>query len=214
MNVMKRFLILAAAVLTVAALSSFPAMAQKGPDDELGMHPDKLYDFHNVDSVSLFNGNLMLNLPIGNLQKLSSAFGYQLVLSYNSFVWDIESWDCENPGTGQLERCERTLPNLGSSAGLGWRVSLGRLLPPTEPSMDHSSLDRFDYVYEGPTGDEHQFEGGGDPENVVLQRTSDASGLRLIRVSSIIRAVEFPTGQVHRFQFTNAVWRLAQMRDR
>lgn len=204
---MKRLLPLAF-ILLLPALS---LSAQKGANDELGFHPEKLYDFQNVDSVSLFNGNLMLALPLTS-HRVSSTLSYQLTLTYNSKVFDYETWDCVDPQTGLTMRCEHVLPNLRSSAGLGWRVSLGRLLPPTEPSME-TSLARYGYVYEGPAGDEHKF-GVINDEQAIVQLTNNAPALRLIKVTNTIREVEFPTGEVHRFVRENSVWRLKQIRGR
>jgi len=47
-------------------------------------------------------------------------------------------------------------PNRRSNAGVGWRLSLGRLLPPTDPLSDYLE-GAGGWVYEGPSGDEHSF---------------------------------------------------------
>ena len=60
MTAMKRLIALTLTIFAAAA-----AYGQKGPIDELGFHADKLYDFSSVDSVNLFNGNLIVSIPVG-----------------------------------------------------------------------------------------------------------------------------------------------------
>jgi len=195
------------AIALLLLLAASIAAAQKGPLDELGFNPEKLYDFSGVDSVNLFNGNLAISVPLGIRYSVSPALSYQFTLVYNSKVWDTETWQCVT----DMGPCPPvTRPNLRSNAGLGWRVSLGRLLPPYHGTVV-SSLDRNGWMYEGPAGDEHFFF-GGSPSNPV--QTNVAAGLRMKTVDDNTRDVEFASGQIHRFQYLGNEWRLTQMRDR
>src|SRR5438045_3568520 len=141
-------------LLSLAALSAF---GQKAPMDELGFHPERLYDFSKTDSVSLFNGNLMITIPVGIHYSVSPTLSYQLSLVYNSKTVDIETW-CDDPfNTGCTGNAIKTrvYSNLRANAGNGWRISLGRLLPPYSTGLMNDTMDDPSWVYEGPSGDEH-----------------------------------------------------------
>jgi YD repeat-containing protein len=209
---MKR--LFAAVLITLSAVA--PAVAQKIPADELGFKPEKLYDFSNTDSVSLFNGNLIITIPIGIRYTVSPSLSYQFSLVYNGKTWDEERWcDLTVPGAqcGNGETNKSTVyANLRSNAGNGWRVSLGRLLPPYATSRLNDSLVYAQnwWLYEGPSGDEHML-----PD--IL------GGIRMhpIGDGSATREIEFGSGEIHRFDLIGpagqpelAQWRLTQMRDR
>jgi RHS repeat-associated protein len=200
-----RKLVLALALITLAAPRAF---AQKGPLDELGFHPEKLYDFSSVDSVNLFNGNLLISAPVGPRYSVSSTLSYQLMLVYNGKTSDLETWcedpDSSNPDCTNPQNLKSMIyPNLRSNAGNGWRVSLGRLLPPYESTRYNDSLNDDDWVYEGPSGDEHP---------ITVPNPHD--GIRMHELSNTIREIEFASGETHKFVIENSVWRLKQMRDR
>src|SRR5438270_673902 len=99
--------------------------AQKGPNIELGFKPDKIY---------LFNGNLMITIPIGLRYPIGGSLSFQLVMTYNSKVWDYK-YDLSETGVTHLN----ALPNYRSNAGVGWRVSLGRLMNSSDPTVVGSS---------------------------------------------------------------------------
>jgi hypothetical protein len=180
--------VLASAILLACLVFVSPAFGQKDATSELGFHPQKLYDFQNVDNVNLFNGNLIVTLPMGLRYPVSSTFGYQLSLVYNSKIWDYEVW-YEVDGDSSVRR-EWVYPNLRSDAGLGWRLSLGRLLPPTETTLESSPKQRPHFVYESPAGDEHAFGAAGtssfgqDVLVAISNESGDLSGLRLVKISN------------------------------
>jgi len=197
--------------LALLLLAALPLVGQKAPENELGFQPGKLYDFSEIDTVNLYNGNLMLSVPIGSRKQVSPTLSYQIQLVYNSKVWDYETYDGCDAGSVQ---CSDVLPNRRSNAGLGWRVSLGRLLPPSDPTAPPTNFSRLAFVYESPAGDEHGFYGNGG--NVQL--AMDASALRLIRIQdddvAKIYEVEFPSGETHRFEWENSAYRLKKISDR
>ena len=108
------------------------ASAQKPTNIELGFKPEQLYQFGSLDSVNLYNGNLLVNLPIGNRYPVSSTLSYQLVLSYNSNMWDYLQY--ESTSRSGLFYHE-AVPNFRSNAGVGWRLSLGRLISSDDPGL-------------------------------------------------------------------------------
>jgi hypothetical protein len=208
---MKR--LLAIALVSLAAASAF---GQKGPLDQLGFHPEKLYDFSNTDSVSLFNGNLIVSVPIGIRYPVSSTLSYQLSLVFNGKVVDEETW-CEpyfEPSNSEctgLNIRKRTYPNLRSNAGNGWRVSLGRLLAPVDTTLLQDTLNDPSWVYEGPSGDEHALT---DPGSLTTFKGNTLAGLRMREVDSQTREIEFGSGEIHQFILEHSLWRLKQIRDR
>ena len=174
---MKRLLLLALFTIAVAA----PAVAQQQyPTLQKGVQPEKLYHFGEIDNVNVFNGNLVITIPVGMSYPLNGSLSYQLTLSYNSKAWDFY----------EFGNVVRSRPSVRSNAGIGWIIGMGRFIPNTEPTNLTSH-----HVYEGPDGGDHLFNSqGGD-------RTTDGTNLRL-RVDandSSRRYVDFPDGKIHTF---------------
>src|ERR1043165_6002843 len=149
-----------ALLATLTALAcALPAWAQKHPNIELGFNAKRVYDFSQIDSVNLYNGNLILQIPIGPTYSVN-ALKYQLVLTYNSKVWDYVRYGASP--TPQLPNpwdYAYTYPNWRSNAGVGWRLSLGRLLAPAEGYSAYN--DSRHWHYEDASGAEHVFD---DPQ--------------------------------------------------
>src|SRR5437588_13098436 len=81
----------ATVLLTILVLSPSLAHAQQQYETlQKGFQPEKLYHFNDLDQVNIFNGNLIINIPIGLTYPLNGGLTYNLVLSYNSNVWDFE----------------------------------------------------------------------------------------------------------------------------
>jgi YD repeat-containing protein len=201
------------------------ATAQKPPGDQLGFQSGRVYDSRDIDSVNLFNGVLGINIPIGTQFQVSPTLSYQLHLTYNSRPLETRRYPCSN---NEQERCESTYIERSANAGIGWRVSLGQLIPPT-PFFTMAHEDSFNrlntYIYISPSGAEYHFI-GSETHAVTFSGTSamDAKPrLRMTRVSDTLRDIEFPSGEVHRFEkhgsrdeisWSVPVWRLIQIRDR
>jgi len=58
-----------ALLLLLASGGVRAALADDYPSQALGTQPEKAYQFGNVDHVNLFNGNLVLTIPIGQLTR-------------------------------------------------------------------------------------------------------------------------------------------------
>ncbi|HEX2834288.1 MAG TPA: RHS repeat-associated core domain-containing protein [Thermoanaerobaculia bacterium] len=200
-------------------LLTVPLFAQKPTPIELGFKAERVYDFSGIDNVNVFNGNNIITIPIGMRYPLTSNFSYGLTLIYNSKVWDhrnMQYWG--DPGVDYWW----ARPNIRSNAGTGWRVSLGRLLPPTGPTTEYPSDSRTAWVYEGPSGDEHAFSSvpfssatTEDP-SATVQFTREEPFLRMVWTGSgsTTRTIEFPDGQVHTFVYEQNAWRLKRIADR
>jgi RHS repeat-associated protein len=187
------------ALLLFVAVSAF---AQKPAPIELGFKPGRVYDFGGIDSVNAFNGNVIVNIPLGLQYPVTSSFSYGFKLTYNSKVWDYRQVDDYFNFSGSFMWAN---PNRRSNAGVGWRLSLGRLLPPSDPMSDYVE-GSGGWVYEGPSGDEHAFsnliQDGADTYTI------DGSHLRMRTITSTSRVVDFPDGQQHLFVYEENAWRL------
>ena len=125
-----------------------PALqADDHPNTARGFAPDKVFQVGDVDNVNLFNGNLTLTIPIGGSYPVGGGLSYGLTLVYNSNVWDFQESD-----DGMGHSYQQALPQRNSNAGLGWLLTLGRLLAPYTPGND---TERWQYL--GSDGAEHVF---------------------------------------------------------
>lgn len=191
-----------------------PLFAQKPATIELGFKPERVYDFGSTDTVNPFNGNLVIAIPLGLSYPVSSNLCYGLTLVYNSKVWDYKYVEVEEePPVRYWAR-----PNLRSNAGVGWRITLGRLLAPTNWTSTGYREEERAWVYEGPNGDEHAlstvpYNPGSPNPNAPVQFSDDGSYLRMVVVNSSTRRVEFPNGETHTFVFEREMWRLRTISD-
>ena len=183
------------ALFALLILGALPAVAQKDPTSELGFHPERLYHFTEVDSVNANNGNLVVALPVGLSYTLSPTLSYQFNLVYNSKVWDYETWEDD----GVIYREAR--PSWRSDAGLGWIFSMGRLLPPTDPTTlpppyKTGPPGTYEWIYEGPSGDEHNF--GSDQVALRLVRESPTSTIyRVFSIDGVTRKFDCVFGRCY-----------------
>lgn len=213
-------------IIALLIASSAFAQQQQHPNVEKGVAPNKMYQFGDIDSVNLFSGNVMIRLPIGQSYPVGPSFGYQLMLSYNSKLWDFEPYVIHDSGTNTDTTYTIAYPDRASNAGFGWNLSLGRLIPVGDPNGDGERL-----IYVDPSGNQHGFgtylhyeppdqrydcsTSGArcDPLlNPGLSRVlySGGSYLRMKIYDSGMREVEFPSGEVHSF---NTAGRLVAGRD-
>lgn len=94
------------------------------PSVAKGFDSTQIYDVGSVDSVSLLSGGLSLRIPLGGRRPVGTGVSFGLDLIYSSSVWDFAP---AGPST-------RANPDPLSNAGLGWRLSLGALLEPGDPT--------------------------------------------------------------------------------
>ena len=158
-----------------------------------------------LDAVNAFNGNLTITVPLGITYPVAEKLSYRFNLVYNANGWDYvqdrRDWidpvtgDCVErmyPGSTTNFQCKQrnfayTKPSKLSNAGLGWTVSLGRIV----------GLPSGNSAYEAPDGSRHEFfpQLGSIPGQVAgISYTVDGSYLRANG-----NQVEFPDGAVHTF---------------
>ncbi len=200
-----------------------------------GFQAGQVYDFNGIDNVNLFNGNLVVTIPIGQRYPLGGGFDYGFTLAYNSQIWDyivdcppldgvsdgsLDSLVLTNPGSAP-DGCLRGIPNQDSNVGTSWRLTLGELYD------QQSSLKPgygWDFIDAG--GAEHRFPPSGatggespvyarDGSNLRLRVTDSGSTPACQGISGQCVAIDRPDGVVLAFEPTNDArgWRLHRMQD-
>jgi YD repeat-containing protein len=185
--------------LLLAILLTAPAIVRAAvpldPNTTRGF-AGKVYQLGDIDSVNVFNGNLTVRIPLGQSYTLGPTLSYQFVLTNNSKVWDYEV---------TLDGKRRAIPEAYSEAGLGWTLSLGKLIRP------RSWVSQDDWIYVSPDGAHRGFSRRLSV-NPTVAVTVDGSYLRLtLNTTADTHSVEFPDGTIHEFHVDG---RLKKIRDR
>lgn len=193
---------------------SVSAAAQQHPNVERGFQPEKVYQFGSMDNINVYNGNVTVQIPIGREYLGNGALKYQLILTYNSKAWDQQVWNYQNfndcfsqnelpalnPGGICFHDYIKSVPSRRSNAGMGWLLSLGRLLDPQDPLLDPGQGESSgSFIYESPDGADHVFS-QPDTQNPAVTYTRDGSYLRLMPQADGQYEVQFPDGMIHLFK--------------
>jgi RHS repeat-associated protein len=143
------------ALLSLPLVAS-PAAAQVHPNTAGGFPTDKAFTVGDIDNVNLFNGALTVVLPIGQSYPVN-AFSYRIQLVYNAAPWVSEQLeDVVDPRLSAPRTFTASRPNPCSNAGLGWRVSFGRINPVCQPP-DPFNPPPPQTIYQDETGTDHVF---------------------------------------------------------
>ncbi len=172
-------------------------LAGSDPNQVRGFSANQVYQIGEIDNVNLNNGNLIIRLPIGQTYTVGPSLQYQFMLTYNSKLWDYtflenDLQNCETSAVGCTLRYAE--PDARPNAGLGWSMSLGRLIPSRTTLLQSA----HGWIYVGPDGSEHEFPSTtySDPSEDV---TTDSSYLRYKHTGNY-REVQFPDGRVAKFE--------------
>ena len=176
--------------LVIGVIAS--SLQGQSPNTQRGFTANSVYQHTDLDSVNLFNGNLVIRIPLGGEYRVGGRISYRFGLSYNVNSWDYEGrevalGDPECPEEGNTQNCKfaYTFPSLNQNAGMGWLFTLGRMIEPR--------------LYQSPDGAEHP--GDTDSVNQTWMYTRDGSYLRLKVLASLgKREVHFPNGVIHTFR--------------
>jgi RHS repeat-associated protein len=195
-------------VLALAALfAPAAAHADVHPNTAPGFPVEQSFHVGDVDSVNLFNGALTLTLPLGGTYPVNGGFSYNLKLTYNSSPWLFKTMTYSIPPDYHPVPRIQGYPNPCSNAGLGWRVSFGRMDPPCQVPDVNDTLP-LGPIYQDENGTDHVFYPVlhyGDAEDSLpagvsdVEYTRDGSYLRLKVYTAGYREIEFPDGSVRRF---------------
>ena len=200
-----------ALLFTVAAAFTAvqPVAAQEDANVQRGFSAEKVYAFGEVDSVNLFNGNLVLTIPLGGTYPVSSSLSYNLVLTYNSNVWDMYG---RSAGPYSYVFAQ---PSGLFNAGLGFTLTLGQLYSTSSPLNQTSR-----WMYLAEDGSQHGFYDTlhiGETATAGVSYTRDGSYLRMTildPLSDTLRRVEFPDGTFKTYSRNGSEWRLISINDR
>jgi hypothetical protein len=91
-----------------------------------------------LDTVNPMNGNLGLTIPLP-AYPVGPRLTFQLFLRYNSEIWEYQ-----DDGLGGT----MPIPARTDNSGLGWRLSVGQLVPPS----GSGEVDSNRFVYVDPAG--------------------------------------------------------------
>jgi YD repeat-containing protein len=188
---------------------------------ERGFKPDAVYQLNGFDSVNLFNGNLILTIPLGTPYPVSAGLSYSFVLRYSGQLW--RTIEICHVGINTPEQCRlRFVPDRGDNVGFGWHLSFGELKEPvvTPESQWAGSM----WTYQSADGGEHVFfrvlhepECAGsittncDTYASDTRYTRDDTYLRLKEIDGTTRVVEFPDGIRQRFTKLSDGWHIEYM---
>ncbi len=190
-------------------LAPCAASADVHPNSEGGFAPEKAFQVGEVDNINMFNGNLVLTIPIGKSYPVGGGLSYGLSLVYNSTPWIFKERVDEISDVTYTQ----AHPDPRSNAGLGWQVSLGRVFEPGTSINGAPINASSNWIYQGPDGNEHVFydklhHSDSIAANVLYTR--DGSYLRM-KNAGAGKEIEFPDGVIHRFDNTGM---LTQIRNR
>ncbi|HXH93521.1 MAG TPA: hypothetical protein VNN25_18210, partial [Thermoanaerobaculia bacterium] len=223
---MRNRLLFALSLSIVIALSLH---AQTHPNIEKGFAADKMYQFGDIDHVNLFNGNLSLTIPIGST-PVSDRLSLSLTLVYNTKLWT--ALDKEYNVGGQTGRAPLYTPERRSNAGLGWTLTLGRLLDPSETDVNSIINGATRFAYMSPDGSDRLFYDTLHDEETATAGVLYSRDNTYLRLSDggAGKILESPDGTIREFEsyidsITNTTcptppcgsytrWRLTTIRDR
>ena len=132
-----------------AVIALFASLGRAGadihPNTQSGFPVDQAFQVGDVDSINLFNGSLVLTIPIGLTYPVGGGMSYGLKLIYNSNPWFFQEIVFD---TGSVTQ---SLPNPCSNAGLGWHLSFGSINSPCAAIADVGNS----LFYDDPSGSQH-----------------------------------------------------------
>src|SRR5258705_11486115 len=107
-------------VLSCFALAASVSWAQN-ENETTGFQSNHAFESgHFGENIDVLNGGLHLTTPIGPTYQVNDRLSYQLILHYNSKMWDYSDYQANAPATVK--------PYNEGPAGIGFTLNFGRLL--------------------------------------------------------------------------------------
>ena len=143
MSTTRRTQIAIAIGLIVGLVASGHAAAEQ-QNDAIGFSPQHVFSGAlDGESVDVLTGNVNIRIPLGPRYSLNDWFGYQVVLYYNSKIWENEC--------SPLDATECPGELVGSETyGQGFQIHFGRI-------WHHPKDKDTVYRYQTPDGADHFF---------------------------------------------------------
>ncbi len=112
-------------LLVSACLLAWPRLIfAQNENETVGFQSTHAFESgHFGENIDVLNGGLHLTVPIGPSYQVNDRLGYQLVLHYNSKVWDYSQFE---------ETSTSVYPYNESPTGIGFTLNLGRLIQDTQ----------------------------------------------------------------------------------
>lgn len=131
-----------------------PAMlaGQGSPDEKKGFAPNSTFATSGLDNVNVFNGNLIVSIPLGPSYPIGADLSHQLRMVYNAKPWRTE-WTCFDGGTGR--DFYGVFADGSPVLGTGWSIEVGHIGPGPEGYPPGSGAGTL--VYYSPDGAVHNF---------------------------------------------------------
>ena len=204
------------------------------PAQERGFQPDRVYSTDGLDTIDIASGSTAVTIPIGPRFSVNGGLSYGLTLVHSSLVWEFKEINVDVDADDETPLCfwkapgdasQGSIPCVGlwgrpvtSNAGLGWTLTMGRLIDPT----DIWNPDERAWVFVGADGSRHEFSCGllNSPcesgQDHVFQYPKDGAHLRMRVLDVSHKAIDFPDGTTYVFGLTTATtepWRLQTITD-
>ena len=170
-----------AALIGVAASRSF---ADSDPNSATGFVKNA-FDSSSIDNVNLFNGNLVITIPIASY-RVDGIIGYGITLTYNSKIWGYS--DAKTTSSSGDKHYTMSAIDMPSPLGVGWSMDLGHIWFDSFSTRDGKfartlAAGGTPYFFIGPDGGFHRLY---DPNGSVSTTsrssvffTKDGSNLRV-----------------------------------
>ncbi|MDY7092033.1 MAG: RHS repeat-associated core domain-containing protein [Acidobacteriota bacterium] len=220
-------LLLSLLLWALPVLWTLPAAAEF-PSQESGYSQNATFALSGVDDVNLFNGNLLLNLPLGQAYPAGGGLSYGFSLRYNSNrAWEPRESPhiCIREFMGDdVDVPIDIFDPQPTNAGPGWEVAFGEL---EGPSGAPSPGVRWKYL--SPDGAEREFFPNLHPpataygnahytvDGTFLRLQSEPAGclnLAAGQRTGCTMLLEMPDGTVHRFEDADGggeTWRITRI---
>jgi YD repeat-containing protein len=155
-----------AVVATILVGLLFVPASAEVENSKIGFSPNHVFDGAiKGENIDIMNGNVNLQIPIGQRYQLNDWFGYQLQLYYNSKIWMNE---CDATG------CPGYLVNP-DTYGVGFSLHFGRI-------YHHQDDYAYIYRYQAPNGSERFFCDDSLDACWADNITLDQSSIRITRI--------------------------------
>jgi hypothetical protein len=109
-------------VASILVLATGGIRAQN-ENETVGFQTNHLFESGQFgENIDVLNGGLNLTTPIGPRYQVNARLGYQLVLNYNSKVWDTSHYLSES-----VFNTHEVVPYNEGPMGIGFSMHLGRI---------------------------------------------------------------------------------------
>ena len=130
------------------------ALWAQNENETVGFQSNHVFESgHFGEDIDVLNGGLHLTIPIGPKYEVNDRLGYQLILSYNSKVWDYSDFKTSDPIESDTPSVQQY--NEGPS-GIGFTLNFGRLIQDVHSRVCSGGVDCWMTTWKWVTPDGNQ----------------------------------------------------------